>query len=123
MSIELEIRDYSSADISNVWDWVPDSADEVYFQLEIEVAEVGKEGGNLFQLVVATAEGINRFMATYPNADPDIRGTVILENYSWQAVVDRLTSDISECSLGSWHESIQCLSKKFLWEYEDYKRG
>ncbi len=121
MTIALEVRDWSSADIPNVWDWKPDSADQVYFQLEIEVAEVGQAGGNLFQLVVATKEGIDRFKAMYPDANPYPQGITILENYSWQAVVDRLTSDLRECSLDSWHESIQCLSKKFLWEYEGYE--
>lgn len=113
--IKLELRDYSSGDIPRVWDWVPRSASEVYFQLTIEVGGVGFEGGNLFQLVVATTEGIAQFKTEHPDVDPCPHGTIVLEAYSWQGVIDRIDSELKTCASNSWHDSIKCLGKAFSW--------
>jgi len=56
--MKLEIRNFSSMDIANLWDWEPSSLEEVCFHLELEIGEKGSKGGQLFQLVVATPEGL-----------------------------------------------------------------
>ncbi|WP_417391107.1 Imm8 family immunity protein [Gimesia sp.] len=121
MNIKLEIIDFFSGDIDEVWNWIPEFDEEVFFHLEIVVAEVGKKGGNLFQMEIATVEGLKNFRLKYPDKNISSHGLIIIENYSWESLLNHLKSEIEVCSLNSWQESMQCLSKKFLWEYEDYK--
>lgn len=121
MTCKLEILDYDSADIDEVWNWVPESAQDVFFHLEIEVGEVGKEGGNLFQMEVATLEGLKNIQLKYPEKKFASRGLIILDKYSWESLLNYLKTELRQCSRKSWQESIQCLSKKFLWEYENFK--
>jgi len=119
--IQLEITDYSSADIDQVWEWVPKSEMEVFFQLTIEISEIGLEGGNLFQLVVATPEGLRAYADKYNRSFPD-RALLVLSHYSWECLEERLKNIVLQCSKGDWNTSISCLQKFFQWEYEDYQQ-
>ena len=118
--MKLEIRDYHSVDVDQVWNWKPSADEDVYFHLEIEVAETGQEGGTLFQMVVATPKGLSWFAQQYKQPIPD-RGLLILDQYSWQTVLARLERIVERCTQESWKESIECLSRYFLWEYESVR--
>ena len=119
--INLEIIDYSSGDVDSVWNWVPASNEDIFFQLSIEVSEVGCDGGNQFQLVVATPEGIRSFMEQHDQAFLD-RSLIVLREYSFLNLKERLTQILNECSRDSWNESIACLQRYFQWEYEDCRQ-
>lgn len=70
---------------------------------------------------IATIEGLKNFKLKYPDKNISSHGLIIIENYSWESLLNHLKRELEVCSLNSWQESMQCLSKKFLWEYEDYK--
>lgn len=59
-SMELEIKSYISTDFESIKNWAPNSSDEVYFQLEIEVGEKNIEDAHVFRLMVATREGVEK---------------------------------------------------------------
>ncbi len=118
--MKLEIRDYSSDDINDLWGWIPSSLEDVYFHLEIEIGEVGKKGTYLFELVVATPEGLRNFVQTTNQPFPD-RDILVISEYDWQAVIKRLNAIVEHCSRDTWENSIRCLQRYFLWEYEDLK--
>lgn len=117
----LEIRNYSSAEIDDLESWVPEPGQGVFFSLSFEVAEAGTTGSNLFQAIVATPAGLQQFKTEHPHERLPDRGVIVLETYSWEAVLDKLTGPLKACTRESWDESMACLSRQFLWEYEDYR--
>jgi hypothetical protein len=112
--MKLEITDYSSADIENVWAWVPESSEEVCFHLEIEVSEAGVRGGDLFELVVATPEGLRAHSREYPTYEFPDRNLLVFSEYSWQALVGRLERIVANCTRDTWEQSVACLGQYFF---------
>jgi len=117
--MKLEIRDFSSADIDDVWNWNPSSHEDVFFQLEFEIGEVGQLGGNLFQLVIATPEGIRKFSKEFGTNRVPNRNLLVIGDFDWKSLVRKLEEIIQSCERATWNESIICLQRFFQWEYED----
>ena len=118
--MKLEIRNFYSADISNLPNWKPDDENEVFFHLEFEIAELGKKGANVFQVVVATPQGLSWFAQTFDAELPE-RAVLLLEQYSWDLLLDKLSSIVQTCTKDSWQDSIDQLRLYFMWEYEDLR--
>jgi len=114
--VELEITDFYSDAIDSVWEWVPKFQEEVYYDLEIEISEIGKPGGTLFYLLVATPEGL------FANKRTNLRddACIIVKDYSWEKLMKILRKIIAECTCDSWDKSLLCLNRKFRWEYRDH---
>lgn len=117
-NMKIELRDFNSGDINEIWTWKPNSLDEVNYVLDIEIGEQGIDGSYSFQLRVTTPEGLRKIADAYPNNMPD-RAVLILPDYSWDNVLKRINGIIDICSRNNWHESIACLQRYFIWEYED----
>ena len=117
MGLELEIKDWYSSEIQEVWNWSPKDKSMVYLTLEIEIGEVGK-AGTLFQTVVATPMGISSQGKTDSGILSD-RNLLLVDDYRWEIVEKRLMDIVKKCSANTWDESIQRLQRYFLWEYED----
>lgn len=121
---QLEIQNYDSVDVDDLPNWTPVPGEPFLYCLAFEVSEVGKIGGNYFQALVSNPEGLRFYKQDNDygrfGKNPQ-RGVIILQDYSWQAVVDRLNKELQNCTRLTWQDSIECLSKKFLWEYEDYR--
>lgn len=115
-SITLKVNDYYSPDIE-IHSWEPDSAEQVRFLLELEVGEAGDDRKDLFQVVVATPEGL-RASATGPIiAD---RATIVVSEYSWGQVRRTVEQIVERCQAPTWEESVLKLQRYFRWEYEEY---
>jgi hypothetical protein len=128
MTISLEITEYSSGDIDEIWNWVPED-DNVYFQLTIEVAETDKPGGNYFSLVVASPEGLrlnhngevkDAFAKRMKNHKGLAKnGLLIIQDYSWKKLEGKLQEILKSSENDCWSDSIYELRKHFFWEYEN----
>jgi|SRR5271167_3207913 len=118
--MELELRDYSSGDVQDIWNWSPLSTKDVFFQLTIEIGESGKKGGHLFQLVVATPEGLREFTKKHPGHEFPDRALLVFSEYTFDSLTKRIGKILSHCSRDTWDKSIGCLRRYFDWEYEDY---
>jgi len=129
MTIELEISGYDSGDIDEVCSWQAPN-NNVYFQLTIEIEEKNVEGGNFFQLVVATREGIEShhhgeikadFDSLKKNGGYDLakNGLLVLDEYSWENLENKLNEIVKSCERNTWQDSIYELRKHFFWEYEN----
>ena len=116
-TLKLEMRNFCSADVDDPSVWEPAPDDEVFFQLEFEVAEIGRRGGNVFQATVATPEGLRWFADKFESPFPD-RGLLVMDEYSWSSLNSRLESILVHCAGATWQESVDCLRLYFLWEYE-----
>lgn len=127
--MELEIKSYMSTDLGDIKNWNPKSSDDVYFQLEIEIGERNIEGAHVFRLIVATREGIERnHSGAAKKSFDDMRrryknkgknALIVLGDYSWESLQKILENEVEKCQSASWDESLECLRKKFFWEYEN----
>ena len=120
MTIKLEIKDYHSADIEEVWEWKPSSDEEVYYSLEIDIGKVSDKKSSIFQLIVASPASLQSRAETEPDNIIVGRGYIIIENYQWDKIESRLNEIIRSCERKSLDESISCLQRYFIWEYEDH---
>jgi hypothetical protein len=116
----LTIKSLSSPDVS-IDSWQPEST-AVCFLLELEIAEEGDERADLFQVVVATPEGLRRLPAD-ANAVLSDRGALILAEFSWPRLHATLHRILRECGAEDWSAAVLRLQRYFLWEYEDYIEG
>jgi hypothetical protein len=112
----LEIKSLMSSDV-DIATWQPESLEEVWFAIEMEIGLTGDDKADLFQTVVATPEGLRK------HARDELiskRGTLVLSSYSPQILRKVLEEILSECSAENWNESVLKLQRYFFWEYEDY---
>jgi hypothetical protein len=114
-NIELEIKSWSSPDV-DFESWMPEDTN-VYFLLEIEIGVRGGSPRDIFQLIVATPEGL-RARARGPVISE--RGALILSEYSGAIVRRSIQSIVERCASETWVESVTKLERYFEWEYEDY---
>ena len=124
MAITLEIRSMRSSDVEDLRNWDPTAIDRVFFPLEIEIGERGAKDANVFYALVATPEALRKQAAMYEKAKrpfPD-RNLLVLPEYSWRSLEDRIERIVASCARDSWNESVACLNRYFRWEYEDYFR-
>lgn len=119
MSIGLEILGYTSTDVRDLAVWEPQSLDEVYFPLHIEIGQSGMEGGALFQVLIATPEALRRFGDLHGQISD--RNLLVCLQYDWPALDRRIRRIVAGCQKDTWHESIQSLQRFFEWEHESLK--
>jgi hypothetical protein len=116
MTVRLRVKSIVSSDV-DVDEWTPGSLEDVYFPLELEIGLAGAESASLFQLLVATPEGLRRYARTEIISE---RGLLVLSEFSWQIVHETLDRIIVGCAGNSWQETTVRLQRYFTWEYEDY---
>lgn len=118
--IVLEVKDYYSADVDQVWLWKPQREQPIYYHLAISIGMVRDDRSDDFQVIIATPEGLAA-RTEGENVLSD-RNLIVLREYSWQAVEASLEPILERCAAASWHESVIRLQRYFLWEYEDFVR-
>src|SRR5262249_18066875 len=76
-----------SADIPEVWNWVPDDPRDVYYYLEMTIGKDTKSG-DLFGLTVSTPEALSKRMRTSGPQSLSGRHHLIVLDYSWDKFVN-----------------------------------
>ncbi|KLN56938.1 Imm8 family immunity protein [Variovorax paradoxus] len=131
MTMRLEIRSLQGVDIDDLRTWHPASPADVYEMLELEIGEAGVPGAHIFQLLLATPEGLGAhhkgemlkfFSAMQERAKTFVTDAlVVVDHYDWNEVRETLVRRVASCERSTWNESLECLRRKFFWEYEDIK--
>jgi hypothetical protein len=116
--VVIEIKSLSSPDVE-VDVWQPEPSDGVCFLLEAEIGERGDDRRDLFQIIVATPEGLRTLTPTEPPVLTD-RATLVLTEFSWPALHRVLARIVRECAADDWSATVLRLQRYFRWEYEDY---
>ena len=89
----------------------------VYFLLELEIGVVRDPRGDIFQVLIATPDGLRQ------NATREVitdRSTIIFAEFSLSILRKEIDTILKRCSGKSWEESVIKLQRYFRWEYEDY---
>lgn len=112
----IEIKDYFSPDIENVWEWTPLDIQSVYFRLDVYVGEKELDSSTIFSLIVTSPEALISRMTK----DPFLwgRGYLIIKDYSFNKVEKAIKELIRKCSEGkSTMEAFYSLNRNLFWEY------
>ena len=115
----LEVKDLDSSDV-DIGEWRPDGAENVYIQLSITIGEQGIVGGDIFQTIVATPEGLRQASTLFGQVI-STRGLIVVSEFSWQQVRSVLDDIVASCADADWPRSVQKLERYFVWEYDDSK--
>lgn len=128
MTIALEVLDLRSLDVDDLPAWRPASPADVYLTAELEIGEVGASGGHVFQLLVATPQGVRahhqgKALQAYTSMRKrgtsfDIDALLVVDPYDWNSMHAALLQRVASCERSTWAESLDCLRAKFFWQYE-----
>jgi len=119
----LTVRSLHSPDVEDLARWVPDDPQDVLFLIQVEIGQEAQGAADLFQVVVATPRGLERYRRARPNPIVFDRGLVVMSAYSRDCLRGWLARTLARCDGGCWAESVQLLRRFFLWEYDDHKTG
>lgn len=132
MPLRLDIVDLRSLDIDDPSSWRPAAPEAVYLMFELEVGEAGVSGAHVFQLLVATDEGLDahhrgRARAAFDSMSErgdglGIDALLVVDRYHWPSLREALSERVASCARATWAESLDCLRAKFFWEYEGLER-
>lgn len=112
----LRIKSTHSPDV-DIDIWEPADGDIVHFLLQVEIGQTTDDRADVFQVVIATPEGLR---AASPGGEVlSDRATIVLSEFSWEAVWRRIKEILSECEGQTWNESVLKLQRYLRWEYED----
>ncbi len=114
--MNLELKDYYSPDVDEIWSWEPKKSNDVSFLLELSIGEVNSEAADLFQVIIATPKKMEKQHGIIL-AD---RATIIVSEFDWNKIIERINEIIMQCESSSWVESTNKLQRYFIWEYENY---
>jgi len=119
MKYKLQLFSLSSIDV-DLETWEPDSMDDIFISLDIEVGySDGSPGTNMFYATLASEEGLR-----FKNID-NAAGMKIIpcnnDSYDFALIKNEIIRLLDHCSKNSWDESCKELSKHLSWEYEDYQ--
>lgn len=128
MTIHLEVIDLRSHDVDDLRAWRPASPEDVYLAFELEIGEAGVPGAHVFQLMVATPEGVRarhrgKALQAFTSMRKrgktfDIDALMVIDPYDWPSLHEMLLQRVASCERSTWAESLDCLRTKFFWEYE-----
>ena len=114
------IKEISSSNIYDLANWIPNELALVSIPLELTIGLPEDEGGDHFQLMVATPEAIRRRFGTTLGSCFFARHWFIVEDYNWHAILTEIMKCVAACEGDTWDEIVTRLSRYFTWEFEDY---
>ena len=118
-TIQLEIRSMSSPDVE-FYSWEPTTNADIFFLVEMEIGQVGVDGADLFQIVIATPEALRARARMGTNTIRE-RSTLVVSNYDWLNIQQAIAAIVRKCESETWVASTLRLQRYFKWEYEDYQ--
>jgi hypothetical protein len=118
MVASLKLYHISSSEVDDLWNWKPQSLEDVFIAIDMEIGMSDTEGTNMFYVSLATPESLRKHEKGLLLVE---NRTMIVSEYNYQAILDGINKIIKKCNKRSWEESCLALSRYFLWEYEDYK--
>jgi hypothetical protein len=92
--------------------WIPDDPKQIYIPLTLSIGKVGEAAADLFSIVVATPSAIQ--------GRPERRGSklLVVQEYDWPEIRATLQRWVAQCEGPSWEATVDCLRRRFDWEYE-----
>lgn len=107
-----------STKIDPLISWRPDSLDEIYFDLNINIGlDDGSEGVHFFYVEVATPEALRCHHDQFLISSNRM---IIIDDYDYFALKQVIEDIIKKSKRRHWEDTCIALTRYFNWEYEDY---
>lgn len=116
--VELELRDLSSSNVASIEKWRPNSLEQIFISLDLEIGLKGETASNMFHVKVATPEALRSRQHEYVIAR---NRTLVIDEFDFKKLREAIQEIMQSCSKQTWEESCICLQRFFQWEYEDYR--
>lgn len=120
MKKKLILKSLSSSEV-DLKNWYPETNEEVFVCLDLEVGYSGDaDSSNLFYVTLATPESLLK------HRDGQLlvkNRTIVIAHYDYKVILDGVLDILQESSRATWEESCTMLQRYFQWEYEDYIAG
>ncbi len=97
--------------------WQPADASRVDYWLCLHIGPAGQQGAELFYVNVLSGPAAHKLDA----GELARRKKIVVEEYSWDAVMRAVDDILREVEGTSWGEIAHQLSQKFDWEFDDYR--
>jgi hypothetical protein len=114
MKPQLKAQDCTDHD--PIEEWQPADTTHVDFWLCLHIGLAGQEGADLFYVNVLSGPAARQLDA----GELARRKKLVVEDYSWSAVMRAVDGILREIEGTSWIQIAQRLSEKFDWEFENY---
>lgn len=116
-----ELKSYRCATIDDLETWTPKDNDVVYW-LEMALGPAASEVSDIpaenYLVCVATLSGLDSLqgqtIAPFCSRGP----TLMLQEYSWAAVVQAIETQLESCEAATWEEVQERLARVFQWEHQ-----
>ncbi len=128
--MKVKIKSIDCANLSNdeIPTWQPARVEDVYLGFTLSIGPCDEEGSEYFGIVVATPEAIKdrqqrpKWKASTNRKRP-IKGwhdtkLLVIQGYNWQEIKEALERMVTDCDSPTWEQTVDCLRKRFNWEYE-----
>ncbi|PST85534.1 hypothetical protein C9I91_22580 [Photobacterium jeanii] len=111
--LKPEVKSYDCIDYDPIDTYKFDDPDDVDFWINFTIGPVDFDGGDNFQVRVATFSNIGR------NESP--RHCILIDKFSFSQVISKVSEFLSKCEGRDWEEVSIKLSEFMCWEFQDYK--
>lgn len=118
-SRKLQIKNYSSSDVDNLWAWEPET-NAVFYCLEMDIGWEDEEAADIYSVIVATPNGVLD-VGKNSLVFGEIHRILLLDLYSWRAVRTSIEAKVSAIDTYDESEAVLMLERYFYWEYECMK--
>jgi Immunity protein 8 len=118
-NISPELKRLHSPDIADLPSHVPATPEDFAFLLQAMIGPFGLEGEESFDFFVCTPTWLQRH-----HEDKDVifgQYYIIVFEYDYQALVDKIAELCRVCVGRSWKESATKLARFGKWEFEGYR--
>ena len=110
-----EIKGITCADVQDWEAWQQADPQQIFLGLELSIGPIGEHRSDLFQIVVATPQSIDGRL------DRRNSKLLIVQQYDGTEIRKTLDRWVSECEQPDWDATVNCLRRRFDWEYEGMK--
>jgi hypothetical protein len=95
--------------------WQPETRDDVYTTLAIQIGDSADDSSDLFYVKIATPEGLRKHSK---NGIISTRGLLVISDFDYVEITEEIRKIIESSVDHDWTESVRRLQRYFIWEYE-----
>ena len=115
MKPQLKAQDCTDHD--PIESWLPADSTQLDYWLCLHIGPAGQQGAEMFYVNVLSEAAARQLDA----GELARRKKIVVEDYSWSAVMRAVDDILREVEGTSWNEIAQKLSQKFDWEFDNYR--
>jgi len=118
--MKAKIKEFSSPDVYDLVNFIPDKVDNFCFYLEISVGVENEIGSEQFGITICTPIWL---LENKPN-DAILfgRSYLIVFRYNYYKIYEKIKSYIENLNGNSWEDLAWKICRIGIWEFEDYQK-